>query len=206
MRVFLVALMLCLLGVQGALRGHHFVVVLPVAYTVLAGTFEWGWQQLRHRQARCVLVALGAALIAANLVMDLRYHYFLATVGGRGVWSEAVYDLSRYLRERYRQQPYLVGDWGMGTQIVTLTGGQLAVEEVFWSVLLGEGEEAAERWIHTEKALFIFYADPSVNFSRPKHMFFRAAQRAGVRVVVEQTFRDREGNPVIEVVRVAGRT
>jgi hypothetical protein len=95
-----------------------------------------------------------------------------------------------------------MGDWGMGTQVVTLTEGKLPVEEFFWPYIDGEDKGGLDTLVHTERALFIFYADPYVNFSRPKRLFYAAAQRADLEVRVDRIFTERDGTPVIEVVQI----
>ena len=70
----------------------------------------------------------------------------------------------------------------------------------------GGDEGSLDTLVRTEKALFIFYADPYINFSRPKHLFYAAAQRADLEVVVDRVFTERDGTPVIEVVRLKGKT
>lgn len=202
--VLLAVLLLCLLVMPGALRGHHFAVFLPVAQAFLASSLLFLRKKMQNHWARATLVALGVACVGANLAVNLRYHRFLAATGGRGIWSEAIYDLSHYLQEHCAAQRCFIGDWGMGTQVVTLAGGSLAVEEVFWPYLQGGDEGSFERLVRTEPALFIFYADPYVNFSRPKRLFFAAARKAERRVVVDRVFRERDGTPVIEVVKAEG--
>ena len=88
--------------------------------------------QLHSRWARIGLVTLGLAIVSANLGLDYRYHRLLAETGGRGIWSDAIYDLTGYLQQRCPTQRCFIGDWGLGTQVLTLAGGQLAIEEMFW--------------------------------------------------------------------------
>ena len=88
--------------------------------------------QFRSRWATTGLVTLGLAIVSANLGLDYRYHRLLAETGGRGIWSDAIYDLTGYLQQRCPTQRCFIGDWGLGTQVLTLAGGQLAIEEMFW--------------------------------------------------------------------------
>lgn len=200
--VFLAWLSVCVLVVQGAIRGHHFVLFLPFVQAFLAASLFFLRAQLRSWWARTALIALGVACLSANLAIDIRYHRLLAETGGRGVWSDAIYDLTGYLQHRCLTQRCFIGDWGIGTQVLTLSGGMLAVEEFFWPYLQGGDPVALGSLVRTEPALFIFYADPYVNFSRPKRLFWAAAREADRRVAIERIFNERDGTPVIEVVKL----
>jgi hypothetical protein len=132
--------------------------------------------------------------------MVWRYHHFLAYSGGRGVWTEATYDLTRYLQERCSRQRCLMGDWGLGTPVVTLAAGSFPVEEIFWSYLQAGNELALETSLRRENLLFVFYTDAYTNFSRPKRLIYEAARRIGLTPIVQKQFTERDGTPVIEVV------
>lgn len=198
--LFVLAVLLCVAGVGGALRGHHFVVFLPFVQAFLAAALGVVWQHSRTRWGRGVWGVVAAVCILANLFVVLRYHTFLAATGGRGVWSEAIYALTDYLEARCHTQRCLLGDWGLGTQIVTLAERRLQVEEVFWPYIHGAGEAEAETLVCTPPAFFVFYSDRYTNFSRPKQIFFAAARRCGATARTEQVFVERDGTPVIEVV------
>lgn len=198
--LFVVALLLGVAGVSGALRGHHFVVFLPCVQAFLAGALGVVWHHSRTRWGRTVWTVVGGACVVANLLVVFRYHSFLAATGGRGVWSEAIYALTEYLAERCRTQRCLLGDWGLGTQVVTLAGRRLQVEEVFWPYIHGAGEAEAEALVCTPRGLFVFYSDRYTNFSRPKQTFFAAARRCSATARTERVFVERDGTPVIEVV------
>jgi 4-amino-4-deoxy-L-arabinose transferase-like glycosyltransferase len=203
--LFLLALLLGVGGVGGALRGHHFVVFLPFVQMFLAVGLGRMWQHSSTWLGRGAWGLVGGACIAANLLMVVRYHTFLAATGGRGVWSEAIYALTAYLEERCHTQRCLLGDWGLGTQIVTLATRPLQVEEVFWPYIYGASEAEAETLVCSPGALFVFYSDRYSNFSRPKQLFFAAAQRCRASATTERVFVERDGTPVIEVIAFSGR-
>ena len=200
--IFLVLLALCVFAIRGALRGHHFVLFLPFVQAFLAASLIVLWQKSSRRVCRVVLATVGIACVAANIAMDVRYHRFLAATGGRGLWSEAVYDLAQYLQDRCREQRCLIGDWGLGTQVVTLAEGPLSLREFFWPYIENGNEEEINALVRLSGTLFVFYADPYVNFSRPKRLLYAAAQRAGYTIETDRTFVERDGTPVIEVVKM----
>jgi hypothetical protein len=203
LNVFLGFLLLCLFGITGAVRGHHFVIVLPFVQAFLASSLVLIGEKINTGWMRVAPFAVGILLVGTNLSMNFRYHRFLAETGGRGVWSEAIYDLAQYLQVHCgEKQRCFLGDWGMGTQVVTLAQGKLAVEEIFWPYLQDGDERPLELLIRINSALFVFYTDPYVNFSRPKRLFYAMAQRTGRQVVVERLFTERDGTPVLAVVRV----
>lgn len=200
--LFLAVSLFCVASVRGALRGHHFVSFLPTVQAFLAASFVFLWWRVRTKTIRTVLVIGAMACVGANLLMGLRYHRLLAETGGRGIWSEAIYDLVQYVQEHCQGRRCLVGDWGMGTQIVTLGGSPQMVEEFFWPYIEGGDVGELDALVRTENALFIFYTDPYVNFSRPKHLFRVAAQRVNRGAETKCVFTGREGTPVIEVLEL----
>ena len=210
--VFLACLAACVLVVQGALRGHHFVLFVPFVQAFVAAGLLFLRAQLRSRWARTGLVGLGLAIVSANLGLDYRYHRLLAETGGRGIWSDAIYDLTGYLQQRCPTQRCFIGDWGLGTQVLTLAGGQLAIEEMFWPYInTPASPPQQQRQEHqllqllqplgpAAAPLFVFYTDPYVNFSRPKRLVYTTAKKAGLELRVEQVFKHRDGIPVMEVI------
>ena len=213
--IFLLLFGGCLFLVRGALRGHHFVVLVPAVCAFVAAAGSHLFRTSKHPWGRAGLLVLGLGCLGTNLALDLRYHQLLATTGGRGIWSEAIYDVARYLEQRCLDRACLLGDWGLGTQIVTLSDGQLAVEEMFWPYVNLPAETPSQlstapaplvQLLQTDAPVVVFYADRYVNFSRPKQLVYQAAKQAGVDLVLEQVFTDREGTPVIEVVSVQTRS
>lgn len=211
--VFVLLFVACLFLVRGALRGHHFVVLIPAVGAVLAIAGQHIFQSLRHPWGRAGLLVLGLGCLGSNLALDMRYHQLLSRTGGRGIWSEAIYELTDYLQQQCAHQRCLLGDWGLGTQVVTLTGGQLTVEEMFWPYLNAEPHVHQRQnnrpspppnpliqLVRTDRPVFVFYTDRYVNFSRPKQLLYQAARQAGLTIVFEQVFAERDGTPVIEVV------
>jgi len=174
--IFLASLLLCLLAVKGALRGHHFVILLPFVQAFLAASLLLVWEKVRKRRARVALVILGVAFMGTNLGMDLRYHRFLSATGGRGIWSEAIYDLSHYLQERCLERRCLIGDWGMGTQVVSLTGGGVPVEEFFWRYIEGGGMRGRSTRLSAPRKHFssfmltrmLIFPGPSASFTQQR--------------------------------------
>ena len=222
--VFVCLFVICLFLVRGAVRGHHFVVLVPAVGTVLATAGQHIFQSLRHSWARVGILAVGIGCIGANLVVDYRYHQLLAATGGRGIWSDAIYDVTGYLQQVCPTRQCLLGDWGIGTQVLTLAGGELAIEEMFWPYLTGDAgtpdqhqlqeQQLLQRLLpdashplmsSTLSPLFVFYTDQYMNFSRPKQLLYDSASKAGLGVVVERVFTQRDGTPVIEVISLQTR-
>ena len=219
--VFVCLFVACLFLVRGALRGHHFVVLVPAVGTLLATAGQHIFQSLRHSWARVGILAVGIACLGANLGVDYRYHQLLSATGGRGIWSDAIYDLTAYLQQVCPTRRCLLGDWGMGTQVLTLASGQLAIEEMFWPYLSSAARTPEQQQLQeqqllqlmqpnashssnplvpTHPPLFVFYTDRYVNFSRPKQLLYDTANTAGLEVTVERVFTQRDGTAVIEVV------
>jgi hypothetical protein len=167
------------------------------------------------------MLAVGIGCIGTNLIVDYRYHQLLSATGGRGIWSDAIYDVTTYLQQSCPTRRCLLGDWGMGTQALTLASGQLAIEEMFWPYLNSEADNPEHKHRQEQQLLqlmqpnqpnqpnqpdpihpplFVFYTDRYVNFSRPKQLLYATANKAGLEVTVERVFSQRDGTPVIEVI------
>ena len=199
-------------GRPGGAQRHHFVLFVPFVQAFLAAGLLFLRAQLRSRWATTGLVGLGLAIVSANLGLDYRYHRLLAETGGRGIWSDAIYDLSGYLQQRCPTQRCFIGDWGLGTQVLTLAGGQLAIEEMFWPYInTPASPPQQQRQEHqllqllqpvgpAAAPLFVFYTESICELLPTKRLVYTSAKKAGLELRVERVFKHRDGIPVMEVI------
>lgn len=139
---------------------HHLVAVLPLAFAALAiGAWE-----LARRVAwtRAVLAAAAAGLAAIWLSCDLTILRGLRESGGRGAFSSAIDDVSRYLRENPVTHDRLkVLNWGIQNNLYVVSGGAVHGTELFW----GANRKRSQRGLLWEDEIkdggsFLLFAFP----------------------------------------------
>lgn len=113
------------------LSGHHFMVMLPIAYAALAlglaklaeGPPEW-------RARAWTLIVPFAALAALNVGAQFKEAERLRVVRGTGLYSDAINRLAADLDADPRKPVVYFQDWGLFMPVVFLTGGRVATETV----------------------------------------------------------------------------
>ncbi len=189
-----------------ALNLQHTLLLWPLPMLVVAlGAERAAAAAPRWRMAAAAGLTL---VLLAEARVDAAYLARLRHTGGVGLWSDAVFALARDLDRRGLARPVAL-QWGLSDNVYVLTGGRVEPREPWpW----GRGVDG-----QMARALDGLMADPSARFlmvdddadqarAKPYTEAFRAAAtRAGVDVITEAEYRDRQGRPVYYLRRVARR-
>ena len=194
---------------------HHFMMLWPFHYMAL-GVFLL---QPEHNESvpaerlvtsrpvvsRNLPVALLICVIASNLIVDGTYLRSFSKEGGRGFFSDAIYQLAEHALESTDQR-FLLMDWGFSTQLLLLSRGSIKKEELFWELVTAGNEEQKlsdlrKRAIQPNN-LFLFRSSPYTVFEKPRELFERMLGRYKLRSETVKVFFHRRGDPAFVLVRV----
>lgn len=194
-----------------ATGGHHAMMLWPFLHMVLAaGAVSFldasrGWDERGRAMGNLVPIAL-LALVASFISLDVKTLVSFARSGGRGIWSDAIYDLAGTISGDSAHR-YLIMDWGMSNQVRLLSDGKARQEEIFWSLTEPgrENEQIAylEERLRDPENRFVFMAPGRANFAQPRHVFESVLQKNGLREEVLEQFKERDGHEVYRIVRAA---
>jgi hypothetical protein len=160
---------------------------------------------LRRSLAIVSPILLVAVLLALPVTRDLwvseRHHETLATTGGSGRFSDAVYKLAGWLDENQINQPIAL-DWGIEKQVRVLTGDRVRPLEIFGYT--PEPDDAFRDQVKTlikdSNQQYIVLWDRFAVYNR-RAAFTEIANQAGKQVVETYIAHEKSGLPVYVVLQ-----
>lgn len=165
------------------LWAHHYVVLVPLVYLVLAVALG----QLPLRKMTAFVVAIGASIILiGNLHQANRFHARLNETGGTRMASNATSQLAEDAR-RAPDTLYVFPDWGFFMPFVLLTENKVPY------ILDAAAIPAAGG--NSGQVAIAFWND------RDREKYAGLLTQAGARETTTITYRQRDGRPAFLVVR-----
>jgi hypothetical protein len=190
---------------------HHFMVAYPfpqVIIGVLLVSLIRKRSQLkepvRPRKATTSILSIAAlvvavALVASNLIVDAKYLRSFASFGGRGIFSDAIYDLANYA-EQNADKTFVLMDWGFNNQLLLLSNGSIKKQEMFWSLLDNREENKMVERLHDRaldrKTLFVFRGPHQTIYKEPRRLYEKMLQKYSMRSEPVRTFYQRDNEAV----------
>jgi hypothetical protein len=111
------------------LSGHHFALLLPIAYGALAlGLAKLAEGPPAWRMRAWTVVVPFAALVALNAGGQIKEAARLHEVRGAGLYSDAINRLAADLDADPRKPLVYFPDWGLFMPVVFLSGGRVATD------------------------------------------------------------------------------
>jgi hypothetical protein len=159
------------------------------------------------------IVAIGRvglwALLVVWFVLDLtatvRYHAVLARSGGLADHSDASYHLAYHLRYNGMGAP-LALDWGFAAPVRYLSEGTVRPIEIFgYDSFTAPDAGFAERlrpFLQNPTNVYLLHAPEMTVFAGRREVLIALVAASSQRLVLEQTFRQRDGAPLYELWRV----
>jgi Dolichyl-phosphate-mannose-protein mannosyltransferase len=195
---------------------HHFMMLWPFHYMALctlllrsdpdASVHGECLAASKWVVSRNLPVAVLIGMMTSNLFVDAIYLRSFSTEGGRGFFSDAIYQLAEHAQGKTDQRLLLM-DWGFSTQLLLLSRGSIRKEEVFWELRTPGNEEQQMSELHKRalqpNSLFVFHAPPYTVFERPRELFENMLQRYKLRSETVKVFFHRRGDPAFLLLRVA---
>ena len=184
---------------------HHTILIVPHLHAflavVLAGVAE------RFGRISLVAAVLVVALVAGSNVLVTNEHLSgIIRLGPARMWSDAVFELGRYLRE---QKPGIVyaADWGMGDTLRLYLRDDTPIGnavEPFDRQELDEtqSKEIVKR-INHPGSIFVNYTEGREFFPNAARLVLKRAEEVGFQRVPLRVIHDRRGRPIFELYRFA---
>lgn len=177
---------------------HHLMVLSPFPEFVAV---HYIINVIKRVSIRKYVVSL---LILSNIATDFKYILNIGMVGGIGLWSSAIYDLSSYIQNE-KNAFYIFMDWGFRAPISILTNPSPESSELFWQFIsTGDNEEEINK-LHEltidPRAVFVLHQQEYTVFETPRQLFLNMLQRyqLDTNTVV---FNQKSGNPVYQVIKI----
>jgi len=111
------------------LSGHHFMVLLPLAYGALAAGL-WAPDAAPRRLTAAALVVPFALLAALNVAGQFREAERLQETRGSGLFSDAINRLAGDLNAMERKPFVYFPDWGLSMPVALLTRGTVGMDSL----------------------------------------------------------------------------
>jgi hypothetical protein len=188
----------------------HLVIVLPLSAVVAAGGLSVTWARRGRAGWLAAFIALSCLAVAQfawQLSLNHQHLRSLSHTGGTGLFSSAHDRLATYLGESGIHRP-LAGDWGFESNLETLTGGQVLVDQI---IALGEPppfsftRERARATLGDPASVYIFHVETYAVAPGRLEAVREEAERLGVELKQIESFRDGLGRPVIAVYGLGRR-
>jgi hypothetical protein len=212
---FLLVFGLCLLAAAAATRNafhsYHVILIYPLPHVLLAFTIVLAARRLRaaagssvrRRQAFAgatgALVLLPVALAA--IITGGMLHTFAAT-GGRGVWSDRIYQLERYVFSA--RAPAVAVDWGFGQSLTALSQARIPLTSEWLSLEQNTPPPARvlAKLLPQPRTLYLLHAERATVQREARTRFFSAARQLHTTPTLVRRFADGDGRPLYEIYRL----
>ncbi len=186
-----------------ALMDHHLMALYPLFQGISAA----GWSSLlsqfrgtlKTAFVTCILVFVLAAGIT-GIVTVYQTYGALEQTGGRGYWSDAIYDLTTYLEKE--QRPVAAMNWGFTANLITLGNGTLTVHRVY-KEFFDRGYESTVVTPFIDAETFYLFQNPTVPaYASAFRAFQDAAALKGFVLELQTAFHERDGREVYRVFKL----
>jgi hypothetical protein len=153
------------------------------------------------------MVLLAAVPVAFAAVTTFGMYDAFAKPGGRGVWSDGVYELERYVDRDHAQASVVAVDWGLAAELTTLTQGRVDADGI--AVNLEDAadartQDALVRAPARDRATWYVLRAPGASTATPKAQprFMAAVARLHFRPKLVHVVDDLERRPAYEIYTI----
>lgn len=195
----------------------YVFILVPFAWLLVAVAIWDGvqWFLLRNRlkprlSISSALIVLPMLLIVANLATNIYLLQFLNQTGGRGFWSDAIFELATTLETRYAGRPVRAMDWGFSRNIALLTQKRVDIQDRFELAPKPSQkfEDLCTVMLRDEpQNVFLFHTPETMAFPGAWEVLNRSAQKLHQQLVLQNVLYERDGitNTLIYTAQPAPR-
>jgi hypothetical protein len=187
---------------------HHIMIAYPFPQIIIAWliihVLEWLRARFRPEIARPMAVLACVVFLAppilADLCMDFLYVKSFVKIGGRGVWSDAIYDLAAFAKT-HADRKFVLLEWGLENQLLLLSEGTIKREEIFWSLVGDRYQARLSELVRDPSNIYVSFA-PQHRTLPEVARFEETIKSLGLEGKVYKTFYQRDGQPVYVLYEV----
>jgi 4-amino-4-deoxy-L-arabinose transferase-like glycosyltransferase len=184
---------------------HHTILLWPLPHIVVAISFAAASRRLGRAGLPATAVVVAVMAISGALVANESY-YLMWRNGGSQMWTDAIFQLSNYMRDVPKQNVYCM-DWGLLDPLRVLNAGKLILVEgsdpISKPQLNAEDRDRVTRMLTDPKGLFLAHTK-DYQFFPYNQKFLDFASQAGYERQVLAVIPDGWGRKVYEVYRFEG--
>ncbi len=186
-------------------RGHqllmlypfpHILVVLFLLEMLVRQRMIWRFSA-RTLERLWVAVLLVLMLAMARPIID--YHQLLQRTGGRGVWSDAIYEIVAEA-DQHPERTSVCMDWGFNANLLSLTKQPVRTIRNY-ETTRRTPQQLAQLFDSTH--VFLLHAPEYTYVGGAREDFFEAVEQARAKVDTLRVFHQREGQPVAYLLSVS---
>jgi hypothetical protein len=188
-------ILLQLIFIPQARSYHHFLQIYPLPQLFMAIPLYMLFCENKPRfHWKKFLASLGfIILIFSHVFHDIKTLSLLKKTGGRGDWSDAIYELFDYLQKN-KDKNFVIMDWGMSSQLYYMSCGKAKIKELFWSDNISI--PLLTSYLMNPNNVFVFHTERYQRRKNLKNIFMETAK--GNCHIVKPIF-TREGEPIFEI-------
>lgn len=187
-------------------RGHQLLVLYPFPHILvalfvfeLANLAQKKWNHFSGRSAKWTAAALVLLIGVAAARPVFAYRQMLQQTGGRGVWSDAIYEIVAEV-ERHPDRTVVCMDWGFNANILSLTKKPVRTIRNYYDNARRSPAQLAQLFDSTH--VFLLHAPEYAYLPAAQQDFAAALKLAGAEADTLRIFHQREGQPVAYLLQV----
>jgi hypothetical protein len=142
-------------------------------------------------------------LVSAMIRPIVAYHDLLVETGGRGVWSDAIYEIVAEV-DRHPDWTVVCMDWGFNANILALTRNRVKTVRNYYDATRRSPRELAA--LFDGHHVFLFHTPEFTLMPEARQDFNQAVALAQARLDTLRTFYQRDGRPLAYLVQVTTGT
>lgn len=186
-------------------RGHQLLMLYPLPHILVAlFVFEMLLRQralLRFsaRTMERLFVGIVCVLAFAMSKPILEYHLMLMGTGGRGVWSNAIFEIVAEA-DVHPERTIVCMDWGFNANLLSLTQQRVRTVRNY-ETTRRTPEQLAQ--LFRADHVFLLHSPEYTYVAGAREEFFAAVDFARAQIDTLKVFHQREGQPVAYLVSVS---
>ena len=186
-------------------RGHQLLMLYPFPHILVAlflfdvvALLRQTWLRRFVRSETWLVAGLVVLIGAAAAPAIFAYHRMLQQTGGRGVWSEANYEIVAEA-DRHPERTIVCMDWGFNANLLAFTKQPVRALRNYANTRRSHQELAQ---LFDSSHVFLLHAPEYTYIPGAREEFFAALKLGKGRVDTLRVFHQREGQPVAYLVHV----
>jgi uncharacterized membrane protein len=191
-------------------RGHQLLMLYPFPHLLVAW-FVYDLAKLLRQRTKTanprrasIVAGMAILLISFAAVRPVfAYHELIEKTGGRGAWSDAIYQIVAEV-DRHSEHTVVCMDWGFNANILSLTKQPIRTIRNYYPDTRRTPEQLAT--LFDSRHVFLFHTAEFTFMPAARDDFARAVELSNARVDTLRVFYQREGQPLAVLLRVHSNT